>query len=925
MVALSVHERMKGYVDFGATECEAGARAGLAAGTAFAHSLTIKIADIDRFVSTPTHDATLVGHIECEKLGGTLEIQDGTYNMVVDAEDPLVKCTFYRVVFADKSQKYTMLGNKTLRDDRGADLWSDVTALEIRIYLGEVFDSKNPTSADGESAASATSHAMGVLQIGFFDGMKSALSFECTGTKIERVVAIKKFCGFYGSRLWDLYARLKPREARANEWTATDAFRASQRMAPVKWLLAGDLLRRAARIARSTLGNELDLRDWMTHDQPVDFRHEKALDGEEARSELWFDYIADTGDDPQVMEVMAKLLGQPFPKDITRDVGVEAPTEELQVGPFIFVGGDTAYHVADETTLRLRFVEPFKRALGVTGDPHQKIEVTQERHLFGIPGNHDYYDNLVGFNRMFRKPFHQHAGVLQIPGFPLRQEASYVKILLPGGWQLWGADLANGLDYRQWRYFGTKVPDKLILCVATPPVTFDHVRVPVKDEYSEETKAYRRMFGVQESVDLELDPTKLGKQLDKVGACRLHIAGDDHHYARYDDGNIPASAATIVSGGGGAFLHPTETSRGEVTRQKSYPATAVSAKLSAQLVNPLVVFSAGLVYLVGAVLGALLYATHPGDWRELGPAAMWNGALIVMVLALLGGVKVNKRVALARKRIAKANRPVSPHEAPSPEKPELTASEADEAASDRRWSHRLIRPLVWTFVIVLVSCAPFLAQQIDPAVDPLSKLSAFLFVSVLMVFVLALLARSRGCNAGVGFLHGVVQVGLPLSIAVASTRLGLAFVVAGFVLFGLVAAPLYCKGKAARWPLALLWFVQGPAMVGVLWIVWWMGWSTPVFPNMTWMIAVAALIGAVVVTMQFGWYLLMSSAFGAHNNEVGAAVRTTEYKQWIRFHVTKERVTGYVIGVDRPKDAGLKNLARVRLVDVFHVAPRPVA
>lgn len=38
--------------------------------------------------------------------------------------------------------------------------------------------------------------------------------------------------------------------------------------------------------------------------------------------------------------------------------------------------------------------------------------------------------------------------------------------------------------------------------------------------------------------------------------------------------------------------------------------------------------------------------------------------------------------------------------------------------------------------------------------------------------------------------------------------------------------------------------------------------------------------------------LLVAAAFSAHNNEVGAALRTTKYKPWIRFHVKRDEVIG---------------------------------
>jgi len=557
----------------------------------------------------------------------------------------------------------------------------------------------------------------------------------------------------------------------------------------------------------------------------------------------------------------------------------------------------------------VRFVEPFKRALGIDGTVGQKIEVAQERHLFGIPGNHDYYDNLVGFNRMFRRPFHQNdGGVLHIPGYEPRQEASYVKILLPGDWELWGVDLANGLDYRQWQYFGARVPDKLIVCVPTPPVTFDAVRVS-DDPDDPEHKAYRRLFGVPEDAALAFDPKEVAGQL-KPGTCRLHLAGDDHHYARYDEPS--ACAVSVVSGGGGAFLHPTEMSHHQVERTMSYPTREQSSALSSKLVNPLVVWSAGLVHVLGGMLGTILYGTFPfgASPSTLVPALLWLAALTVAGLSIYTGVRIHKRVANARKRIAKARRPRRDVE-PDPAR----RSDLGALASDCWWAHKAVRPVAWVAAFAIALSIPFVARRIDHQVDPLSSTSVFVVLGAVLVLALALLARARGSNWPFGVLHAAASVALPLSLVVAGTPIGLGITAALGALFVMVAGPLYRLG--AKWWLFTVWVVQGAGAVVALWTAAHYWPDTVLLPDATWVLPIAFGVAAIVTTAQFGWYLLVSAAFGAHNNEVGAALRTTRYKQWIRFHVKRDEVIGYVIGLDDPR-----NRPKPRLVDVFRVKPK---
>ena len=94
--------------------------------------------------------------------------------------------------------------------------------------------------------------------------------------------------------------------------------------------------------------------------------------------------------------------------------------------------------------------------------------------------------------------------------------------------------------------------------------------------------------------------------------------------------------------------------------------------------------------------------------------------------------------------------------------------------------------------------------------------------------------------------------------------------------------------------------------------------------------AIVLACGAIVAPIQFSWYLLVAGCFDGHNNEIGVALRSTMYKQWIRFHITPTKVTGYVIGIDRPLDAWddltskrRNPIEHARLRDVFtlHASP----
>lgn len=210
-VPLNVTEWMKGYVGLGATDTDAGFIEGIEQGTYFEHEVLIQISDIDQFVARPDHTAKMDGYVYCEPLGGKLPFQGGMFNMIVADDNPSIYFMFYRMPLQNAAGKrYTVLGHKTLHRDRGFDLWSDITTLSIRIFEGDVAGPDMTTPTLG-----ATPHwpaapiAMGILHIQVLDGFRSARSFHSPGASpLALAGAVKKFCGFYLGKLWDIYTQV---------------------------------------------------------------------------------------------------------------------------------------------------------------------------------------------------------------------------------------------------------------------------------------------------------------------------------------------------------------------------------------------------------------------------------------------------------------------------------------------------------------------------------------------------------------------------------------------------------------------------------------------------------------------------------------------------------------------------------------------
>ena len=151
--------------------------------------------------------------------------------------------------------------------------------------------------------------------------------------------------------------------------------------------------------------------------------------------------------------------------------------------------------------------------------------------VFAIPGNHDWYDSLVSFTRLFcsRGSF---------AGWEAPQQRSYFALKLPKGWWLIGTDLqlGNDIDGPQHAFFERVEneigpEESIILCHAEPNWINEKI---YPDEYAYGSiRELEALFG------------------DKI---KLFLAGDYHHYSRHEN---EAGVQKIVAGGGGAFLHLT--------------------------------------------------------------------------------------------------------------------------------------------------------------------------------------------------------------------------------------------------------------------------------------------------------------------------------------------------------------------------------
>jgi hypothetical protein len=379
----------------------------------------------------------------------------------------------------------------------------------------------------------------------------------------------------------------------------------------VPWLAPLLLLRTGVRTALAMIfGAYLDKRELQAA-LPARLYHQPGTDGE-----LWLDYVADLGDGFNATYSVAHLLAQP---------AITVDGHELPRGQVLVMGGDLVYPSASTRKYENRTKGPYKAAL-----PAAPADAPQPT-LYALPANHDWYDGLSAFLRLFVRERVDNFG-----GWRLEQTRSYFAVELPHNWWLFAIDEAFGayIDDPQLVYFEQAAaklgPDDKVI-IAVPAPTWSKA----------DPSGYDSLDYFLRTI---IAPT--GAQV------RVMLAGDQHHYARYHH----PERELITCGGGGAYLTATHTIRERLTvppresivRRASprrdydlaarFPSKSRSRWMSWGIFGRLPLRNPGFAAVVGgihtllmlAVAGAHLQMTEVEERLVTIP-------LIAMILLVLGG------------------------------------------------------------------------------------------------------------------------------------------------------------------------------------------------------------------------------------------------------------------------------------------------
>ncbi len=284
---------------------------------------------------------------------------------------------------------------------------------------------------------------------------------------------------------------------------------------PVAWLSPSQLAATGVRVAfAAQFGAYLDKRELQValpnqvHDQYA------------TKEDLWLDYIADLGDGFDATYSMAYLLAQ---------AQIQVGDDKLPRGEVLLLGGDQVYPTASGAEYENRFEGPYKAALP---EPITDASPT----MYALPGNHDWYDGLTAFLRLFAR---RDGG--RIGGWKTKQTRSYFALKLPNRWWLLAVD-AQGeayVDDPQLEFFKG---------VASTFLADDNVIIMTPQPAWVQTSEHPRYY---DTIDYFLRNV-----IDPTGAhVKLMLSGDLHHYSRYvQEGG---SRQLINCGGGGAYTAAT--------------------------------------------------------------------------------------------------------------------------------------------------------------------------------------------------------------------------------------------------------------------------------------------------------------------------------------------------------------------------------
>lgn len=406
-------------------------------------------------------------------------------------------------------------------------------------------------------------------------------------------------------------------------------------------------------LAAAIATEDIDSRDWMNPDDPVDLTRRVAeiLGGAPDQTDLvsalgrdlWIDYVSDTGDDVSVSGAVARLLVETY--EVSDPTEPERSTT-LPRGDLLLFGGDTAYPVATAQEIANRVLVPFNKAIEPRLDAKQRV-------LLGIPGNHDWYDGLDGFGRMFRRR--------ETGAEDLRPSMVGVSGKMLAHYTEWARELVRGGKIEK--------PKALVLAGYTPVQNASYFVLPLTpaihlyavDRQLKTIDSHQRRFHVdwyrnnpQAAWVLLPDPLYRfggpsptgaamvqGLGLDFASRPHFLLSGDVHHYERLEDDGL----LHVIAGGGGAFLHPAPMFEGRLRADVRWPNARQSRALLRHVPGKIARGRSGFLphWALAAVFAPAWAASSAGKPGLLATVPLLITLVVGTVYLFIGGIRRRPR------------------------------------------------------------------------------------------------------------------------------------------------------------------------------------------------------------------------------------------------------------------------------------------
>ncbi|MDB6062077.1 MAG: hypothetical protein JWM78_2180 [Verrucomicrobiaceae bacterium] len=467
---------------------------------------------------------------------------------------------------------------------------------------------------------------------------------------------------------------------------------------------------------------------------------------------------------------------------------------------------------------------------------HARVD-TSEKVTVSIPQNHDWFDSLSTFCRYF---VNRDSG--EFIGAKTPQKQTYFAVKLPHNWWVLGFDYALGgdIDRNQFEAFRALLGTPT---TAEVKATGTSTPTPQITTGAQLILLYPEPYWYRELGDAAPDGypkryQRLEYLLEQSGArIAMRLAGDQHHYSRDTLDKDPTTAQAshlITCGAGGAFMHPTHCR------------DTAASKLIDRQIDP------------AAISPELQHRIRVGRVADADvDTSAFNAARIRYP-------SVEKSRSLAWGNIGAMFKPQF-----SQPRPALGSGEFFAQWLDSNFGFALFLGLLYGFnayVNSLVFSYSFIPDGFGPManfgyVDAMLKwLHAMIFAPTALIINLVMLAgcvriASEGPTAAwikttTGFLHGMAH---------------------GYLVFA-----LYWLGCMLAAPLA----AQHPFLASCC----------------AWLFVTVCGVG--VGGLLFGSYFAVASYFGQMPNNAFSAMAIQDYKGFLRFELTDDKLHAYFIARD---------------------------